>query len=765
MKRIIYLLSVFLLVWTSSFARKTVKLNQKFDISDFEIVESSTGKTQIIPKIFPVGLLDYKTPMLPQIEIRYALDNNLKIEDIKAIVKDKILIASDVILDAVPYSAITDSLSSYGNCNDNSILAIDFKGIYPENPIHLIEQTDWDGINVANFYISPFEYDASNKKLYFNSSIDMEFELTDDRQNNPTRQKKGFSKNIVDAVKPFVINPEDVENIIASCESDNEFSEPSVSSKDKIDYIIITSSSLKNSFLPLKQWRQRLGLKSKIVTIDEIYASSTQNTPQLKIKEYIWNLYKNNGLVYVLLGGDDTVVPVQYCHGNVKYLSSASEEKTLEGEIPADSFYASTEGDLDWDSNKNGLIGEAEDKVSFGTTVIVGRIPVRTATDVSSVISKIIGYEQEPYRSGRMLFAGNKMAHNPNDPVQNDAELQSKGLYNSHIKMYWDGTPFYFTDSYTSFPGDNDYDVSAENLQHLLADGYEYVSMLTHGDKDGWVMESGRNYSSHDAKSLHNIGYSIITTGACNTNAFDCSENTFQDGCLSEAFIRNFNSGVTAYFGCSREALGTIGYAYLAGSTQQSILPIFNIINWKFNITTWGKACSQAKTYGSFIGSTGEYHWNRLGFNCIGDPAMTVHYKNLNSFNSKIIEISNRGLFINTKNSMADVCVTSTFDYGESFLKLNKADLFIDSKEIPTYGTIAVSSINYVPMIRNFIYLNNETFTGENNLNSNLVFLGSKNSSEGVLVKQGRVDVKCDELILESGFTVEKGAEFNCSVL
>lgn len=66
-----------------------------------------------------------------------------------------------------------------------------------------------------------------------------------------------------------------------------------------------------SSFEPLLKWKRMKGLYSKIITMEDIESDYEGDGIQLKLKNCLYKLYRNNGLQYVLLGGDDTVVPVR----------------------------------------------------------------------------------------------------------------------------------------------------------------------------------------------------------------------------------------------------------------------------------------------------------------------------------------------------------------------------------------------------------------------------------------------------------------------
>ena len=139
-------------------------------------------------------------------------------------------------------------------------------------------------------------------------------------------------------------------------------------------YIIITSNALKNhddsyNFQRLLNYRGVQGLSGKIVTIEEIENDFEGENRAEKIRNFISYAYKNWHTDYVLLGGDDGVIPA-------KELNSNSVN------VPSDLYYSCLDGD--------GPSGYVDDIMS---EVYIGRAPVETTDEVSNFVRKTLSYE------------------------------------------------------------------------------------------------------------------------------------------------------------------------------------------------------------------------------------------------------------------------------------------------------------------------------------------------------------------------------------
>jgi hypothetical protein len=147
------------------------------------------------------------------------------------------------------------------------------------------------------------------------------------------------------------------------------------------EYIIITSSTLETTFQELATWKAGFVNGATVYDTTWIYANYTGTDNQMKIRNFIIDKYNNNGLKYVLLGGDTGVVPYR------RFYVSSSEEDT-----PADMYY----GHLDGSHNSDGdsRYGETNDNVDFYADVAVGRAPVETVAEAEAFVNKVITYEQ-----------------------------------------------------------------------------------------------------------------------------------------------------------------------------------------------------------------------------------------------------------------------------------------------------------------------------------------------------------------------------------
>lgn len=185
----------------------------------------------------------------------------------------------------------------------------------------------------------------------------------------------------------------------------------------------------------------------------------------------------------------------------------------------------------------------------------------------------------------------------------------------SRVKLY---DSFYPTDSVKIY---------AHTLQEKLKNGPMFVQMISHGGQQTWNLQKGGIYSISDARSLKNPNFTHITTMACTTNAFD-SPNEPNKECLSEAFIRNANSGVISYLGSSRQGfyyslpIGSLGPSLeYEGEFYSKLLS-----HSENNNNHYGQLVSVAKReYYEKCKKYSEHRWLQLSLNPMGDCEMPVY--------------------------------------------------------------------------------------------------------------------------------------------
>ena len=739
------------------------KYNISFQQDDFSFTYDANGYLSITSAtryVYP----EANEPGLPVICYDITFDGQYSYvsSDVKY---EKKLIMSNIIVQQSPVPAITD-----GNTEKSHTNGIRYSDrIYPASNFIYSTQSRWSDFSVFSFLVCPFIYDAEKKNLYIIESLTIDVTASQDTPmlgkikfgRIPSKIRKAYDKNAENTLSNITTKPTVDNNSVDA----------------NIEYVIITADSLRHAFEPLLNWKRTKGLKSKIITLEEIYSTYPGLTNSARLKKCLYDLYTNKGLIYALLGGDDKIVPVQGCYckvykGNYSYYIDES--------IPSDIFYSCFDGDFEWDGNGNGIYGEIDDNINFTQYIYVTRVPIRNSTDISSYISKLLNYEQNPDWSNRMLTCGTKLWRMIKNSTQSDAEAKGNNLYSNYIKPFWAGERIRFYDTATDFSDGENYNLKNSNLTDQLSKGYDFVDMMTHGTQTAWSMEEGPSYSSYYGKAQTNIRSTIVTTMACHTNAFDTSSYPGgSDPCLSEGLIRKPLSGVIAYLGSSRYGWGYGGDDDNGGSAELGVSLQYEsyFYRYLFNKTienlNYGTLVSLAKN--ACIANCniyGSYRWLQLALNPIGDPEMSIFIEQPKKFTDIQFKQTSGELTIKTGVDRCNICVSSASDYGETYHKLYGLTNQITIHQFPLSYCVCITKSGYIPLIYYLSYesgsnkwiIQNQKLSGANTYTFDNVEIGSnitKALPEGhVEVQAGITEINANTVTLRPGFSVNKGAEF-----
>lgn len=687
------LLTIFLVFFSVSPIMAVTETNRTISFSEAQFVFSfnTEGALEITTSDgnLIVGYDENPSePSLPWISVNVTFPLGTQYEGFKTSAQERIL-RSDVVLAQNPIPVPTDSEA--GIYQTNSLPQYD-NTTYPSEHVRYVDSNVWEDSVIVHFLVCPFSYDAAQKQLRFVDNITL---IIKTANNGPSTR---VERQLLYLNRHLTVSPSDSTSIMPA--KSIAKAPPSLNG-DSIDYVIVTSRSLANYFEPWAQWKKQKGLRSMVVTVEDIMETNTSGRPAADaIKAYLADLYYVNGLRYVLLGGDDTVVPVKYCCGmkpNTDYWTTS---------IPTDLYYACLDywnKDLFWDKNKNGINGEVEDNISMMPSVAVTRLPVRTDAEVRNALFKLLQYEQQPTANGwnnSILMVGTQMSKGPRPGDQSDAEATSEILYNSAIRPYWNGERKRYFDTYSDY-NTGVYRLNRFKLNTLLAQGFAFVDVACHGQMYEWQFDSGSSYNCFAAEDVSNSRYTLITTIACNTNWFDSSN---VDPCLSETFMRRTASGVIGYLGCSRYSwIYKDNYTSLGPSQQFEEQFYKELFSSSTRDKNFGTIVARAKQkMVGLCGTEDPFRYVQFGLNPLGDPETPIYTQTPVEFsNSRATLCKNGMLVVSTGANGCVVCVMSSDDNGATYYQVQKNVRNAIFWNVYSNVSVCITKQNYIPKIIN----------------------------------------------------------------
>ncbi|MEN9979973.1 MAG: C25 family cysteine peptidase [candidate division WOR-3 bacterium] len=451
---------------------------------------------------------------------------------------------------------------------------------WPAQPLVNYSVHHAGGFQLVNLLICPFTYFPLSGRLLLHTEISLT--VTFGPGLTPVTPITIFQRNQqLQNLRPLVVNPEDLTTFA-----------PPIFEKDQlsIDYLIITSRELSESFQPYLEYRRQRGMRTEIRTTDWIEANYPGRDLQEKIRNHIIDYYHNRGVVYVLLAGDNRQIPSRQICVNV-----GNEQ----GMIPTDLYY----GDLDysWDSNHNNLFGEMDDSVDLYADVFVGRASVETREQVRNFISKVLAFENTPaadYIQRSLL---------PSGWLWRSLNYHGKFVNDSIAEL----TPSGWTDRKMENPP------GAGVVADSFNNGFLIFDPAGHGNESGVYDENGTPIytTSYAGYQTNHNRYSIITSLACNPGNFEAED------CLAEVALNCPDGGAIGVMMNSRYGWGTppvMGpseklcvrfYDYLLARSEYLLGPAHNR--------------SREEYAGSAIYSS-LWRWCLTEFNLLGDPTLDI---------------------------------------------------------------------------------------------------------------------------------------------
>ncbi len=267
-------------------------------------------------------------------------------------------------------------------------------------------------------------------------------------------------------------------------------------------YLIVAGSDFLDELQRLKNYRVATGYDADIVSIDDVLSQSSGLDDAEKLREYLKTYYQDGGR-FVLLAGDETVIPIRYTyHWSVDYVPDLSDQ------MVCDLYYADLSSD--WNIDGDSVWGERDvDLRNLDPELNVGRLPFDNETEVANYIDKLIAYETNPgagdtdYLIRTFFFSA--------DQMRDYSEGGQHGRISSAYPDYFAVDTVNGVECSSGFDTDPT-NASGRDLMATLAEGYGIVNMLAHGRTDGISVRS--NGYNNWPKSLFLSESNDITHGS-----------------------------------------------------------------------------------------------------------------------------------------------------------------------------------------------------------------------------------------------------------
>ncbi|MCX7945083.1 MAG: C25 family cysteine peptidase [Deltaproteobacteria bacterium] len=426
---------------------------------------------------------------------------------------------------------------------------------------------------------------------------------------------------------------------------------------DKNDYVIITTSTIKNNLKQLQTFvnhKQSIGYKV-FVADESVWGNTEGKDGPEKVRNWLKNNYISMGIQYVLLIADpnDTSGPaMRTCWPRAK------EKKDDWERTPTDMYYSDLTGN--WNKNGDDLWCEyygdyTRGGIDLTPEVYVGRIPVYPGkySEVDSILQRIVKYEQSKDIDWRYTA----MLPNPISDYSQEEDHSDSGN-GSEIKRNGftvDGAKFAermkaeFLNSQNKFKTTSlyekrgpepsvynpDLEFSKQNVINEWRKGYGLISWWAHGNSTSAAGKVWKSDSNNDKiaqlseKEWEDFAYSQFPDNSYNpekpsfTSQVSCL-NSRPDKSNNLSYTLLAKGGAISAMGATSVTLYSPAWSYPNSNRMDNVsFGFYYTKNISKNYPA-GKALALVRAMSSSLTWQDGSLMNILSFNLFGDPSLSL---------------------------------------------------------------------------------------------------------------------------------------------
>lgn len=242
---------------------------------------------------------------------------------------------------------------------------------WPPNPVINTHTGTLGSFRIASCLIQPWVYIPSTGSLSIIDEIEITVTWEDGFHHNLTAEQVRVAQNRVDVLQ-------------GNADRISPWDSPPVQGGDA-QYLLICDSSYMVAMEPLASFHEGRGYSIEMASIQEILSSSAGSDDAEKLRNFINNRFLEHGTIFVLLAGDETLIPVRMV------------ETFCEGEsdiAPVDLYFADLDGT--WDDNGDGVYGQPDDSLDLYADVLLGRALFSTVDEAELFVQKNLTYQASP---------------------------------------------------------------------------------------------------------------------------------------------------------------------------------------------------------------------------------------------------------------------------------------------------------------------------------------------------------------------------------
>jgi hypothetical protein len=253
---------------------------------------------------------------------------------------------------------------------------------------------------------------------------------------------------------------------------------------DRGKMLVITYDAFHDSMVPFVEWKNQMGMPTRMVDISTIGNTSTQ------IDAYIDNVYNTEGIAFVLLVGDGTQIATPHAAGGA-----------------SDPTYAKIVGTDNYPE------------------IFVGRFSAETAAQVQTQVARSIAYEKTPMAGASWYQVGTGIGSDQGPGDDGEYDYQHQNVIRNKLLGF----------TYASVDQIYDPGATAAMVTSALNAGRSIVNYTGHGSQTSW---GTTGFSNTNVTALTNDWMlPFIFSVACVNGQFEGAT------CFAEAWLRATHNG------------------------------------------------------------------------------------------------------------------------------------------------------------------------------------------------------------------------------
>ncbi len=469
--------------------------------------------------------LEPGVPALNYLPVRVLIPFGEKVDNVSVILEGTELMRDKVGLDFVRAQQITSRPGPDATQPDPAIWNVD--AAWPREDFRYLGTQFMRGYQIAVIDIFPWKYNPVTRQVLACSAARIEIETSFDEAT--ARSVANFwtpARGTAD-LQDFVLNPEATSSYQnAPAYRDHAPQSRLIDLSEPKQMLIITNEASSANLQNYIQWRNGKNVSTGLVTTADIYAAYSGVDNAEKVRNFISDAYQTwavtaTPLEYVILAGDDEIVPERGCFGRVG--------DTVDARMPTDIYFSNLDGN--WNANQNQIWGEVFDNVDMLPEVHIGRFPAETAEEFANIIRKTQYYvDYNTFSNNIAVMFGENLNNNP---------LTWGGDYKDDVATHIPEDYFLRT----MYQRDGTY--SEQGVWQAINQGAHVMNHMGHANET-YLMGQGNN----TIEQLENTEYGFLYTQGCYPAAFD--QRTSGDGeCIGE-HMSTTGGGVFAFIGNTR---------------------------------------------------------------------------------------------------------------------------------------------------------------------------------------------------------------------